>query len=377
MAWLPLFALPNIEVQQPIEVDGFALASIHDTRVRHLADSYANFREFMGKFTTEFGQPIDPSILICRDDTPITYRGVDAIAAFRDSIAMCVIPQSWAKLLRFGNSMGVRYSDCFAVYPWMLDKNFDNLITRTLEMLGIHQVSELKPQSQPALSHILLDSMPLDEPLLGGLLERWERTFKTPNPIDDDIKLFRSLNMANAAGLMPAGADATMLDIGRSVALWSSAFEILAPAKREAYLEVYTLLNRNVFHYTPCKDAKYKAYGFTKDNTLRNLPCWIFGAINHARNDYLHGNPLDGGRLIVSPAKRPLHFYAPLLYRLALAAFIDLKYTASPQRDGETEYEAYLRNHRVFGRYQGDIEIALSSIMYTEQEWRDGKHRYG
>ncbi len=377
MAWLPLFALPNIEVWQPIEVDGFALASIHDCRVRELAESHPNFREFMSKFKTEFGQPVIPSVFICRDNAPITYRGVDAIAAFRDTVAMCVIPQSWAKLLRFGNTMGIRYSDYFSVYPWMLDKNFDDLITRTLEMLGIYQVSELHPQSTPALSRVVFESGPLDAPLLRGLLERWERGFGTPSPIADDIKLFRSLNMANAAALLPAGADATMLDIGRSVALWSSAFEILAPAKREAYLEVYALLNRNVFHYTPCKDVKYEAYGFAKDQTLHNLPCWIFGAINHARNDYLHGNPIDRDRLIVRPAKRPLHFYAPVLYRLALAAFIDLKYTSSPQRDDETEYEAYLRNHHVFGRYQGDIEVALSSIMYTEKEWRNGKHRHG
>ena len=66
-----------------------------------------------------------------------------------------------------------------------------------------------------------------------------------------------------------------------------------------------------------------------------------------------------------------------MLYRMALAAFIDLKYTPAPQRDDETEYEAYLRNHHLFGRYQGDIEIALSSIMYTDTEWRDGKHRHG
>jgi hypothetical protein len=62
---------------------------------------------------------------------------------------------------------------------------------------------------------------------------------------------------------------------------------------------------------------------------------------------------------------------------MALAAFIDLHHTQSPQRDDETEYEAYLRNHHVFGRYQGDVEIALSSIMYIEEEWRTGTHRRG
>src|ERR1700733_10212623 len=150
--WLPMFALANIEVRRPIEVGGFALASIHDARVRELAEAHPNFREFLNRFTTEFGQPITPSIFICRDDAPVTYRGIDAIAGFRDAIAMSVIPQSWAKVLRFENNMGIKYSDYFAVYPWMLDKNFEHLVTSTLNMRGWHQVSQLRAQSSAALS---------------------------------------------------------------------------------------------------------------------------------------------------------------------------------------------------------------------------------
>ena len=100
----------------------------------------------------------------------MSYRGTDAIAGFRDAIAMSVIPQSWAKVLRYSNNMGIKYSDYFAVYPWMLDKNFAHLITSTLNMLGWHQVSELRAQSTAALSREFFDSGPLDEPLLQGLL---------------------------------------------------------------------------------------------------------------------------------------------------------------------------------------------------------------
>ena len=126
--WLPMFALANVEVKRAIEVDGFALASIHDERVQALARAHHNFHDFLNRFTTEFGQPVTPSVLICRDDTPVTYRSVDAVAAFRDAIAMAIIPQSWAKVLRYGSTMGIKYSDYFAVYPWMLDKNFEHLI---------------------------------------------------------------------------------------------------------------------------------------------------------------------------------------------------------------------------------------------------------
>jgi hypothetical protein len=125
--WLPMFALPSIEIQQAIEVDGFALASIHDSRVQELVDRHPNFKEFLGRFTTEFGVRLVPSIFICRDDAPLTYRGIDAIAGFRDALAMCVIPQSWANVLRCQNNMGIKYANYFVVYPWILDKNYRHL----------------------------------------------------------------------------------------------------------------------------------------------------------------------------------------------------------------------------------------------------------
>ena len=291
---------------------------------------------------------------------------------------MSVIPQSWAKVLRYESNMGIKYSDYFAVYPWMIEKSYgEHLITQTLNLLGWHSVHKLQGQPASALSKEFFDLGPMDRPLFDGLLQRWQQAFSTDSPLPDDIRLFRSLNMANAAARLPGGADALLLDIGRSVALWSSAFEILAPSNREAFREVYGLLDRNIWRTEACKKPIYESYGFRSDKTHRNLPCWLFGEINHARNDYLHGNPIAGNRLIPRPAKRPLHLYTSMLYRMALAAFIDLKYTPAPQRDDETEYEAYLRNHHLFCRYQGDIEIALSSIMYTDTEWRDGKHRHG
>jgi hypothetical protein len=67
----------------------------------------------------------------------------------------------------------------------------------------------------------------------------------------------------------------------------------------------------------------------------------------------------------VSPAKRPLHLYASLLYRMALG------HVSTPRKEGETEYEAHWRDDFAFGRFQGDIEVALSTIMMTEEEYRD------
>ena len=354
-----MFALPNIETRKPIEVEGFALVSVHDERLKAMARRHRRFDSYLKRFKNEFGDPINPSIFIWRDDAPQRYRGVDAIAGFRDSIAMSIIPPSWAKVLRFGKtSGGVRYANYFAVYPWMVDSKYEGLITRTMDMFGWHQVSKLRGQSTPALSHTILDMSSLDWPLLDALHRRWLNCFSSDESNTEDLKLFRSLNMANAAAQMPAGVDATNLDIGRSVALWSSAFEILAPSKNKAFLNIYALLDNITWSYSRCKEQIYEAYGFRDDQKKRNLPSWLFGEIYRARNDFLHGNPITDTRLVVAPAKRPLHLYAPLVYRMALAAFLDLKHVPPPRRQGETEYDAYLRDD--FGVWNDSKEISRS-----------------
>ena len=149
----------------------------------------------------------------------------------------------------------------------MVDKNYEGLITRTLEMLGWHEVSKLRAQSIPALSHAILDKSRLDWPLLDELHKRWQSCFSTDTPDTEDLKLFRSLNMANAAAQLPAGADVTNLDMGRLLALWSSAFEILAPRKSEGFRNVYALLDKIAWNFTPCKELKYEAYGFNTIST--------------------------------------------------------------------------------------------------------------
>jgi hypothetical protein len=64
--------------------------------------------------------------------------------------------------------------------------------------------------------------------VVAGAAKRWERCFSTDTPLVADERLFRSLNMANAAALR---AGETTCDMLRSVA-WASAFEILRPAAR-------------------------------------------------------------------------------------------------------------------------------------------------
>jgi len=257
----------------------------------------------------------------------------------------------------------------------MVDKDYNHLITTSLNMAGLHDVSLLRAQGTPALPRHVVDQGPIDEPLLEALLARWESCFSGQPASHDDVRLFRSLNMSNAAARLPAQADVTQLDIGRDVALWASAFEILSPRQSTAYLAVYDLLAKNAWRKNACKEPVYKAHAPKNDLSLRSLPSWIYGQIYLARNDFLHGNPIDRGRLTVPPAQQSVYYYAAVLYRMALAAFIDLKEIITSRREGGSEFEAYMRQHGRFGRYQEDIETALASIMHTTGEFRKLKNR--
>ena len=58
--WVPMFTLPGVCIQEPIEVDGLAFVSSHDARIIDLAEKHRRFRMYLKRFTTEFGDPITP-----------------------------------------------------------------------------------------------------------------------------------------------------------------------------------------------------------------------------------------------------------------------------------------------------------------------------
>jgi len=223
LPWAPMFALPNIRLTAPLGVEGFLLVPPSDFRSKAIAAQQKLFGAFLKQFVTEFGDPVEPSIIIWRNDKPDTYRSIPAISGFRDAISMSVIPLAWARSLRWNRGMGPVYADSFRVYPWMVDKNGEHLITQTPVMLGIHDVNRHKGQSIAALYPQSLDERDIDRQLLTELLKRWQKCFATADQPEEEEHLFRSLNMANAAAMMPAGADSQLYDTAGLLMLWRSA----------------------------------------------------------------------------------------------------------------------------------------------------------
>lgn len=380
--WIPIFALPNVKVQNPIEVDGIALVGAFDPRIKELQKKYKNYGLYLRRFKTEFGRKVSPSTLMVRDDTPPIYRQVDALSSFRDIVSISTISPAWARIFEFGRGAqaGPQYSDTFKFYPWMLDKNYQHVGTRSMALLGFEDdVKEMRAQSSPATPITWLIASMVDEPLLSALLKRWQVRYSGRSPSWKDRALFRSLNMANAAAMLPGHAEITDYDIGRHASLWVSAFEILAHPKNadSGFKQVYRLLEKASWKNSHCNTASYQAYFGRNSRSLRTLPCWIYGELNHARNDFLHGNPVRPNRLTTKRSKRGLFFFAPLLFRMALTAYLGLKWKEKfPKKGSVTDQVEYSDRKFTFEAYQRAVEMGISAIRLTEEEQnniRNGK----
>jgi hypothetical protein len=176
--------------------------------------------------------------------------------------------------------------------------------------------------------------------------------------------------MAVAAAKMPATVDVTLYSLGRSVGLWVSALEILAHpriGKSNTQL-VYTLLEKAPWRDKRLWEKRYRAFVTAnkqqqKKAPLRNLPCWLYGNIYHARNDFLHGNPIRPDRLQVKPSGKSLFPYAPLLYRMALSAFLELDHKlAPPSSEDAKAIGKYIAKRMEFFDEQREIERGLRTV---------------
>jgi hypothetical protein len=109
----------------------------------------------------------------------------------------------------------------------MLDKQYEHLTMSNPSSLSTHLLSKFKGQSFPEQSQTSLTERDIDHPLVKALLARWVALFPQASMAWRDRALFRSLNMANEAARTPARVAATFYDVGRTLALWVSAFEIV------------------------------------------------------------------------------------------------------------------------------------------------------
>lgn len=377
MPWVPVSALPNVDVQDTIECGFFALVRHDDARVITLRQQHPSFRAFADQFVDTFRQKIDVAIMLRLDEEgePENFRGAQAAASIRDLLAASLVPRQRSLDILHERSHRIGFSDYFWFYPWMTDKNYEWLVAATPGMLAIHDAHQFRGQHSPDLSRLSLRRSDFDQPLLAVLTERWRQHYSTDQPAWESTALFRSLNMAYHAMQFPGGAVVTYHDAGRIIGLWVAAFEILVHRGngRVGWVDVMNHLEGVKWEKRECSEQVYNV-GTVEQPRNRNLACWIYKHLNDARNNFFHGNPVGLEDIKLPESGRFLTDIAATLYRAALAKHVELNWKG--ESPSETDTEAFPKYWHDYGRFmepQREAECALwlsrKSNEQVRAEW--------
>jgi hypothetical protein len=296
-----MLVLPNLDVRDAVECEFAAIVS-PDSRVEQLRKDHPTLTQFLGKFSGQFEEQCWPSLLILRADAPNTCRTAEAVTAFRDLTSLSTIPLARAQRLRSDRGEPFAYSTAFQFYPWMLDKQYDNVIMTNPASLSTHLLSKFNGQSFPEQSQTSLSERNIDMPLAKALLEKWVTRFPQASTAWSDRVLFRSLNMANEAARIPALVASTFYDVGRTLALWVSAFEIVAHPGGTGQSNFTTVADMigKVKWLDPTLGAATHEVAIGRKTSQRPLATSVCKKIYDLRNDYLHGNDVAGPSLMLT-----------------------------------------------------------------------------
>lgn len=370
--WSPLCILPNARIKEPFETEFLAIVPFEDDRCAEINSRYPTFIPFLESFTDPFRRKIIPSILVMRDDAPAWVKSWEAVGGFRDMLSISTVVLNRTAVLIHHLSRSYQYSTSFDFYPYSITTDYQRLVTLNPALMGMDLIEEFHGQTTPGLPVSNFDRLDYDEILVKGLIAEWERRFASQTPSWRSLSLFRSLNMAHSAAQIPGAIGVINYSLGRNIGLWVSAFEILVHPETadSGFRQVYALLNQVDWRTQACKEDAYASYDGRNSKSPRNLACWIYGEINHARNDYLHGNPIKPDRLNVPPHGKNLFDYVPSLYRMLLTAFLGLNYYGpfKPREPGASHYDAAGMLEYRFNSRQCDYEQALSDILKPRAE---------
>jgi hypothetical protein len=157
----------------------------------------------------------------------------------------------------------------------------------------------------------------------------------------------------------------TFYDVGRSLALWVSAYEILAHPGGNGWSGFSTVtaeLEKVRWRNNKLSEKVYTIDGKAPQQV--QLAAWVCKKIYDLRNDFLHGNDVDASHLLLND--QAMIDYAACLYRLGLTGFLDLHFNQNAPDLQDTEATAAHVAERVrFNRFQEAYENALLRAAYS------------
>ncbi|MBN1162772.1 hypothetical protein JXA34_03450 [Patescibacteria group bacterium] len=320
------FVLPNLSFPEVIGNDYVLIAPLHDNRVQLLAKKNASLQRLLNGFTDQFNRSVSPNVLIYNSlsDTNIN----DALIDFRNIFAIPCIIRAWQDfLIQKQWFTHTPYSEYFDVYPIYPSKDLNSLLILSPAVRGIDLANEFGGQTTPALAGPTYD-VKYDSDIFEILQKAWEDRYISCRFSElKTTALFRSLRVAYQACSIPLANYPSIYDIGSSLALWVSAFEIIAHPPNTNVEEEKVL---NFISEFPVKISSLLAKRYTIEvkRTKRrcNLPEKLYHQIYDARNNFLHGNIVTTKHLHpwFKTSRHALSSFAPLLYKLILTTYLNI-----------------------------------------------------
>jgi hypothetical protein len=364
--WEPIVVLPNLDMRGKIECEYAAIVALSDDRVCKLRDAHPEGTLFLSKFFNQFREQVSPSLLLMRSDAPGSYRTPEAITAFRDIISLSVAPHARAARLRYNRANALAFTNTFQFYPWMLTATYEGISLQSPNHRDVNLLDNFEGQSFPEQPQASVMEPDVDFPLAKRLLERWTMRFSQDPAEWKDRALFRSLNMANEAASVPANTAMTFYDVGRSLALWVSAYEIWRTREATAGpVSQPSLLSLRKVKWRSNKLSEKVRTIDGKPPQQVQLAAWICKRVYDLRNDFLHGNDVDGRDLFLSG--NTMIDYAACLYRPELTGFLGLQFkqdvAETEDAEATTAYRAERARFNKFYKFQEAYESAFLTAV--------------
>jgi len=323
--WEFVFLLHNLELKEAFESEFMAIVPNNDARISKIVAAVPAVASLNQNFTDQHGKQRRPCALIIRKDASRWVRSLEAIVSFRNIFAVSCLLYAWQHTIRSLNVFFPLWSDFFDFYPISLtrDPSFLHVLSPAVD--AAYPPKDFRGQVSPNLCNPTQLRFQPDDKILSSLLGVWEKGFAGTDSLDwPTCVLFRSLEMAYQAASVPPNSRPTIYDFGSRIALWVSAFEVLVHPggkKGRAGLEKVTnRLRQASWRNLRLKHTEHqiKVGGKLEDV---NLVQKLYGELNEARNDFLHGNPVARSRLFCfnNEHRRSLIEIAPVIYKVALS----------------------------------------------------------
>ncbi len=90
--WSPVAILPNLFAKESADGEVISLAPSHDARVQAICGDIPKFKLLLSRFTDAFHVPLEPVVLIVRNDLISRLDAPDALLSFRAPCAPSHMP---------------------------------------------------------------------------------------------------------------------------------------------------------------------------------------------------------------------------------------------------------------------------------------------